>query len=57
MFSPHPQKGHHQISTADLPAKRQSNFIFMFYTQYVKYYIISEFYLYDIFYIELPRIF
>ena len=24
---PHPQKGHHQISTAALPANTQSNFI------------------------------
>jgi len=37
--TPHPQKGHHQISTADLPANTQSNFIIVFNTQYVKYHI------------------
>jgi len=37
--TPRPQKGHHQISTADLPADAQSNFIIMFNTQYVKYHI------------------
>jgi hypothetical protein len=30
-----PQKGHHQIPTADLPTNTQSNFITN--TQYVKY--------------------
>jgi len=34
-----PSKGHHQISTADRPANRQSNFIIMFSTQNVKYHI------------------
>jgi hypothetical protein len=37
--APHPQKSHHQISTADLPANTQSNFIIMFNTQYIKYHI------------------
>jgi len=32
--TPHPQKLHHQISIADLPANRQSNFIFTFNNQY-----------------------
>ena len=32
-----PSKGHHQISTADLPANMQNHFIFMFNTQYIKY--------------------
>jgi len=43
----HPQKGHHQMSTADLPAYTQSNFIIMLSTQYVN--ITSEFYLNNIF--------
>jgi hypothetical protein len=30
----HPQKGHHQISTADLPANKQSNVIIMFNIQF-----------------------
>ena len=37
--TPHPHEGHHQISTADLPANTQGNFISMFNTQYVKYHI------------------
>ena len=36
---PHPQKGHHQISTADLPTNKQSNFSGMFNTQYLKHHI------------------
>ena len=35
----HPQKGHHQISTADLPAYMQRNFIIMLNTHYIKYHI------------------
>jgi hypothetical protein len=35
----HPQKGHHQIITADLPAKTKSNFIIMLNNQYVKHHI------------------
>ena len=34
---PYPQKSHRQISTADLPANTQSNFIITFNTQYIKY--------------------
>jgi hypothetical protein len=34
-----PQKGHHQIPTADLSANTQSNFIIMLNTQYTKYHI------------------
>jgi len=34
-----PSKGHHQISTADVPTNKQRNFIIMFNTQYVKYHI------------------
>ena len=34
--TPHPLKGHHQISTADLPANTKRNFIIMFNTHYVK---------------------
>ena len=37
--TPHPQKRHHQISTADLPAYMQSSFIIMLNTQYVQYHI------------------
>jgi hypothetical protein len=37
--TPDPRKGHHQISTADLPANMQSNCIVMLNTQYVKYHI------------------
>ena len=37
--TPHIQKRHLQISTADLPANTQSNFIVMFNTQYIKYHI------------------
>jgi len=39
LYAPRPRKGHHQMSTADLPANTQSNFIIMFNTQYVKYHI------------------
>ena len=53
--TPHPQKGHHQIPTADLPASTQSNFIIMFILNIQN--ITSEFYLNNIFYIELPPIF
>ena len=35
--TPHPQKCHHQISTTDLTANMQSNFIIILNTQYVKY--------------------
>jgi len=34
-----PQKGHHQLSTADIPGDMQSNFIKMLNTQYIKYHI------------------
>ena len=37
--TPHPQKYHHQISTADFPANTQSNFIIILNTQYIKYHI------------------
>ena len=37
--TPHPPKGHHQISMADLPANMQSNCITMLNYQYVKYHI------------------
>jgi len=37
--TPHPQKGHRQMSTADLPTNAQNNFIIMFNTQHVKYYM------------------
>jgi hypothetical protein len=37
--TPHPQKGHRQISTADLPANMRSNFFIMLKTQNVKYHI------------------
>jgi len=37
--TPHPQKHHHQVSAADLPAHTQSNFAIMLNTQYVKYHI------------------
>jgi len=35
--TPHLQKRHHRISTADLPANTQSSVIIMFNTPYVKY--------------------
>jgi hypothetical protein len=35
--TPIPQEGHHQISSADLRANVQSNFIIVFNTRYVKY--------------------
>ena len=47
--TPRPQKRHHQISTVDLPANMQDNFIIMVSIQYIN--ITSEFYLYNIFYI------
>ena len=37
--TPHSQKGHHQISTANLPSNMQRNFIIKFNTQYVKHHI------------------
>ena len=53
--TPHPPKRHHQISTADLPANMQSNFINTLNTQYVKYHICIL--SYSIFYIALQQIF
>jgi hypothetical protein len=41
-ITPQPQNGRQQISTADLQANKQNNFIIIFITQYVKN-ITSEF--------------
>ena len=37
--TPQPQKSHHQISTADLPANKQNNVYVMFSIQHIKYHI------------------